>query len=46
VLATLQTNRAGLHVQAAVPSVSKNSITIYLNSKAPAITKVAWFVLS
>ena len=46
VLATLQTIRAGLYVQAAVPSVSKNSITIYLNKKAPAITKVAWFILS
>jgi hypothetical protein len=46
VLATLQTNRAGLFVQAAVPNVSKNTVTIYLNKKAPAATTVAWFVLS
>jgi hypothetical protein len=46
VLATLQTNRAGLYVQAAVPSVVKNTITIHLNKKAPAATTVAWFVLS
>jgi len=46
VLATLQTNRGGFYVQAAVPNVSKKTVTIYLNKKAPAAMKVAWFMLS
>jgi len=46
VLATLQTNRGGFYVQAAVPNVSKKTVTIYLNKKAPAAMKVAWFILS
>ena len=46
VLATPQTNRAGLYVQAAVPNVVKGTVTIYLNKKAPAATKVAWFILN
>jgi hypothetical protein len=46
VLATLQTNRAGLYVQAAVPNISKGTVTVYLNKKVTAATKVAWFVLN
>ena len=45
-LATLQTNRAGFYVQAAVPNLSKKAVTIYLNKKVPAAMKVAWFTLS
>jgi len=43
--ATLQTNRAGLYVQATVPNVSKGMVTIYLNKKVAAATKVAWFLI-
>jgi hypothetical protein len=43
--ATLQTNRAGLYVQAAVPNESKGTVTVYLNKKVAAATKVAWFIL-
>jgi hypothetical protein len=46
VLATLQTNKAGLYVQSAVPNISKGTITVYLNKKVTAATKVAWFVLN
>ena len=42
--ATPQTNRSGLHVQAAVPNVAKGTVTIYLRKKVSAATKVAWFV--
>jgi len=45
VLATLQTNRSGVYVQAAVASPSADRITIYLNKKVTAATKVAYFVL-
>jgi hypothetical protein len=45
VLATPQTNRAGLYVQAAVPNVAKGTVTIYLSKKVSAATKVAWFVI-
>jgi hypothetical protein len=43
-LATLQANRAGFYVQAVVPSEARSRITIYLNKKVPAPTKVAWIV--
>ncbi len=43
--ATLQTNRAGVYVQAAVPNESKGTVTIYLNKKVAAATKVAWFII-
>jgi len=43
--ATLQTNRAGLFVQAAVPNQANGTVTIYLNKKVAAATKVAWFVV-
>jgi hypothetical protein len=46
VLATLQTNRVGLYVQAAVPNSSKGTVTVYLNKKVTAATKVAWFVIN
>jgi hypothetical protein len=46
VLATLQTNRAGVYIQAAVASPGSNKITIYLNKKVTAATKVAYFVLN
>ena len=44
VLATLQTNRAGIYVQAAVASLP-GKIAIYLNQAVPKATKVAYFVL-
>jgi len=46
VLATLQTNRAGVYIQAAVANPATNKITIYLNKKVTAATKVAYFVLN
>src|SRR5262245_52568827 len=46
VLATLQTNAPGVYVRAAVPNPAASSISIYLNSTAPAGTKVAWFVVN
>jgi len=46
VLATLQTNRVGLYVQAAVPNSSQGTVTVYLNKKVTAATKVAWFVIN
>jgi hypothetical protein len=46
VLATLQQNRAGVFVQAAVPNVSGSSFTIHLNKTVSARTKVAWFVVN
>jgi hypothetical protein len=45
VLATLQTNRAGVYIQAAVASPASKKITIYLNKKVTAAIKVAYFVL-
>ncbi len=45
VLATLQTNRAGIYIQAAVASPASGKITIYLNKKVTAATKVAYFIL-
>jgi len=45
VLATLQTNRAGVYIQAALASPASGKITVYLNKKVTAATKVAYFVL-
>jgi len=45
VLATLQTNRAGVYIQAALASPASGKITIYLNKKVTAATKVAYFIL-
>ena len=45
VLATLQTNRAGVYIQAAVAGPAAGKITIYLNKKVTAATKVAYFIL-
>jgi len=45
VLATPQTNRSGVYVQAAVASPAADRITIYLNKKVTAATTVAYFVL-
>jgi len=45
VLATLQTNRAGVYIQAAVANPRTGKITIYLNKKVTAATKVAYFLL-
>ena len=44
-LATLQTRRSGLYIQAAVPDPTKGTVTIYLSKKAPGATNVAWLVL-
>jgi hypothetical protein len=48
VLAVLQSNRAGVFVQAAVPNVGAGSFTVYLNkvANATANTTVAWFVVN
>ena len=46
VLATLQQNRAGVFVQAAVPDVSGSSFTIHLNKTVSASTNVGWFVVN
>ena len=46
VLATLQTNRAGVYIQAAVANPATGKITIYLNKKVTAATKVAYFILN
>jgi len=45
VLATMQYPRSGVYIQAAVPNVDTDSITIYLNKAVTAATNVAWFVL-
>jgi hypothetical protein len=44
VLATLQTNRPGIYVQAVV--CKSGSFTIYLNKAVPATTRVAFFVIN
>lgn len=46
VLATLQTNRPGVYVQAAVANPATGTVTIYLNKKVTAATKVAFFILN
>jgi hypothetical protein len=45
VLATLQTNAAGLYVQGAVPNPAAKSFTVHFSRAAPAGTKVAWIVM-
>lgn len=45
VLATLQTNVAGLSVQSAVPNVAGKSITITLSKPVTAVTRVAFMVV-
>jgi len=46
ILATLQTNVAGLFIQAVVPSVSGSRFTVYLN-KAPSVSvSVAWMAVN
>jgi hypothetical protein len=45
VLATLQANRAGIYIQAAVANPATGRITIYLNKRVTAATKAAYFVL-
>jgi len=51
VLATVQTNVAGVFVRAAVPNGSTHAFTIYLNkapgsSTSPKSVVIAWFVVS
>jgi hypothetical protein len=46
VLATLQTDTAGLTIRSAVPNPGASTITIHFNQAAPAGTKVAWFVVN
>ena len=46
VLATIQTNRPGVFIQAAVPIPASNRITIYLNRTVLLATKVAYFILN
>ena len=45
VLATIQQDRVGVYVEAAVPSVAGSYFTIYLNKNVASATRVAWFVL-
>ncbi len=45
VLATVQSNRAGIWVRAAVPNPTTGNVIIYLNTSVPGSTKVAWFVV-
>ena len=44
IIATIQTNRAGYYVQAAVPA--SGSFRVYLNKTATAATNVAYFVIN
>ena len=46
VLATPQTNRAGVWVQAAVPDPKTRTATIHLSKKVSAPTRIAWFVVN
>ena len=46
VLATMQDDRAGNFVRAAVPSVSTSSFTVLLNKKVTSPTKVGWMVVN
>ncbi len=46
VLATLQTDTAGLYIRSAVPAPAASTITIHFNTTAPAGTRVAWFVVN
>jgi hypothetical protein len=46
ILATLQQNRPGVYVQAAVPDISRNSFTIHLTKAVTGRTRVAWFVVN
>jgi hypothetical protein len=43
--ATLQTNRAGFHIQAVANGTADSSITIYLNKALTTSTYVAWLVI-
>jgi len=45
VVATLQANRTGVYIQAAVPYPGAGKITVYLNKKVSSATKVAYFIL-
>ena len=44
VLATLQSRRKGLFIEAAVPNVARGRVTVYFNKKAPKGTRVAWLL--
>jgi hypothetical protein len=46
VLATLQQDRAGVHVRSAVPDVARHSFTVHLSKAVPAPTALAWFVIN
>jgi len=46
VVATLQQHRGSIFVTAAVPNVSKHTVTIYLSKRPAANTRVAWVVVS
>ena len=46
VLVTLQQNRAGIWVQAAVPNVAGDKFTVFLNKPVPSNTILAWTVLN
>ena len=46
ILATLQQNRAGVFVQAAVPDVAGSSFTIHLSKAVSKNTTVAWLVVN
>ena len=46
VLATLQQSLPGVYVEAAVPDIQNNSITVHLNKAVTQHAKVAWFVVN
>jgi len=46
VLATMQDDRSGNFVRAAVPSVGTSSFTVLLNKKVATPTKVGWMVVN
>jgi hypothetical protein len=45
VLATLQTRRNGVHVEAAVPDPVTGSATVYLSKPTPGAADLGWFVI-
>ena len=46
ILATMQTHRAGIHIEAATPDPASGHFTIYLSGTVSAATNIAWFVLN
>jgi hypothetical protein len=45
VLATVQTRKKGVYVEAAVADPTTNSAIVYLNKATPTAVDVGWFVI-